>query len=118
MVAPLYPRRCLIIRHPPTLVLLRLSRRSIHPHRLIRSLGLSLLSCCVLPAFPNIVLVQFNSHWKYLDNGSNQGTAWRASVFPAESTCATGHGEFGYGDDDGRTVVSYGPNASAKYITT
>ena len=74
--------------------------------------------CWALPLFSNIVLVQFNSAWKYLDNGSNQGTAWRAWVFPAESTWATGYGEFGYGDNDERTVVSYGPNASAKYITT
>ncbi len=89
-----------------------------HPHHLARSLGLALLCCCNLPAFGNIVLVQFNSGWKYLDNGSNQGTAWRASSFPAESTWSTGFGEFGYGDADERTVVSYGPNASAKYITT
>ncbi|HRH38819.1 MAG TPA: hypothetical protein PK760_10765, partial [Flavobacteriales bacterium] len=89
-----------------------------HPHQLVRSLGLALLCCCVLPAFGNIVLVQFNSGWKYLDNGSNQGTAWRASSFPAESSWVTDFGEFGYGDGDERTVVSYGPNASAKYITT
>jgi hypothetical protein len=83
-----------------------------------RSLGLAMLCSWAVPALANIVLVQFNSHWKYLDDGSNQGTAWRASVFPAESTWATGFGEFGYGDDDERSVVSYGPNASAKHITT
>ena len=26
-------------------------------------------------------LVAFGSSWKYLDNGSNQGTAWAASSF-------------------------------------
>lgn len=86
--------------------------------RFIRPLLVAILCGITLPSFANIVLVQFNSAWKYLDNGSNQGTAWRAADFPAESTWATGRGEFGYGDDDERTVVSYGPNASARYITT
>ena len=59
--------------------------------------------------------------WRYLDNGSNQGTAWRAPAFD-DSTWATGRAELGYGDAvDGRperTVVGYGPDANAKYATT
>jgi hypothetical protein len=58
-----------------------------------------------------------NSSWKYLDNGSNQGTTWRASSF-SDGTWKTGNAELGYGDDDEATEVSYGPSSTAKYITT
>ncbi|MDB4541694.1 CotH kinase family protein, partial [Akkermansiaceae bacterium] len=36
--------------------------------------------------------------WKYLDNGSNQGTAWRASGFN-DSSWAEDASQLGYGDD-------------------
>ena len=62
-------------------------------------------------------LIAFGSSWKYLDNGSNQGTAWRANGFP-DGGWATGNAELGYGDGDEVTVVSFGPNSGAKYITT
>jgi hypothetical protein len=55
--------------------------------------------------------------WKYLDNGSNQGTAWRASAFN-DAAWVPGPAQLGYGDGDEATVVSFGPNSSAKYITT
>lgn len=66
--------------------------------------------------FSQITLVPYGSTWKYLDNGSNQGTAWRASVF-ADGGWATGASELGY-DDNPATIVSYGSNASNKYVTT
>ena len=59
----------------------------------------------------------YNSSWKFLDNGTNQGTAWRATAFN-DATWASGNGQLGYGDGDEATVVSYGPNANSKYITT
>ncbi|HKR05728.1 MAG TPA: fibronectin type III domain-containing protein, partial [Bacteroidia bacterium] len=62
-------------------------------------------------------LILANGVWKYLDNGSNQGTSWRASSFN-DASWASGPAELGYGDGDEGTVVSYGPNSSAKYITT
>ncbi len=55
--------------------------------------------------------------WSYLDDGSDQGTAWSNVGFDA-SAWATGVGEFGYGDGDENTVVSYGPSASDKFRTT
>lgn len=55
--------------------------------------------------------------WKYLDNGSNQGTAWRATGFN-DTAWLSGPAELGYGDGDERTVVKFGPNANARYITT
>ncbi len=66
-------------------------------------------------------LVAKNSTWKYLDNGSNQGTGWTAPDF-IDTAWASGPGELGYGDSsEGRPeawVVSYGSDANNKYITT
>ncbi len=57
------------------------------------------------------------AEWKYLDNGTNQGTAWGNNGFD-DSGWSSGYAQFGYGDGDETTVVSYGPNSSSKYITT
>lgn len=64
------------------------------------------------------------SDWNYLDNGTNQGTAWRAVGFD-DSGWKNGDGEFGYGDSDESTTILYGPfpfnffnNGDNKYITT
>ena len=63
------------------------------------------------------VIVPTGSNWKYLDNGSNQGTAWRGTSF-SDASWASGNAELGYGDGGEATVVSYGSNSSAKYATT
>jgi trimeric autotransporter adhesin len=62
-------------------------------------------------------IVPVHSVWKYLDNGSNQGSAWTANSFN-DSTWASGPAELGFGDGDEATVVGYGPNANQKYVTT
>ncbi len=62
-------------------------------------------------------LILENDLWKYLDNGSNQGTAWSQLSFN-DSGWSTGNAELGYGDGDENTVVGYGPDAGNKYITT
>ncbi len=62
-------------------------------------------------------VIPMGSAWKYLDNGSNQGSAWRALGFD-DSSWKSGAGQLGYGDGDETTVVSYGGNSSSKYITT
>jgi hypothetical protein len=61
--------------------------------------------------------ISFGSSWKYLDNGSNQGTVWRGISFD-DATWKTGNGKFGYGITDAATAVSYGSNPDYKYITT
>ncbi len=68
-------------------------------------------------AIGQTTLFNYNSNWKYLDNGSNQGTAWTAVGFD-DSAWASGNGQLGYGDGDETTVVSYGPSSTNKYITT
>jgi hypothetical protein len=62
-------------------------------------------------------LVPARSIWKYLDNGTDPGTAWRQPGFN-DAAWASGPAELGYGDGDEATVVSYGPNSSKKYATT
>jgi hypothetical protein len=63
------------------------------------------------------LLVAAGSTWRYLDDGSNQATAWRARAYD-DSAWSTGPAQLGYGDGDEATVISYGGNASAKNITT
>jgi hypothetical protein len=64
-----------------------------------------------------ITFIPFGAEWKYLDNGSDQGTAWREVDFN-DNGWASGPAELGYGDGDEVTTVSYGSNAQNKYITT
>lgn len=54
--------------------------------------------------------------WKYLDNGSDQGTAWYGTGFN-DTSWASGAAELGYGDGDEATVVDDGPDAN-RYPTT
>jgi hypothetical protein len=60
-------------------------------------------------------LIPWGSSWKYLDNGSNQGTGWRSSSFD-DSLWKSGLSELGYGDSP-VTILNYGPDPSNKYIT-
>ncbi len=62
-------------------------------------------------------LIAAGATWKYLDDGSNQGTAWAGLAFD-DSAWASGPAQLGYGDGDENTVVSFGPNSGNKYITT
>ena len=64
-----------------------------------------------------ITIVPFNAQWKYLDNGSNQGTSWRGISFN-DLTWKTGNGKFGYGIADATTLINFGPDSKVKYITT
>jgi hypothetical protein len=43
--------------------------------------------------------------------------AWRGTGF-SDATWAPGNAQLGYGDGDETTIVSYGPDANNKYITT
>jgi hypothetical protein len=69
----------------------------------------------VVAALPS--LVPFGATWRYLDNGSDQGTAWKDPGF-VDTSWATGPAELGYGDDDEATIVSFGGDPNNKFITT
>ena len=57
--------------------------------------------------------------WNYLDDGSDQGTAWRAPNFD-DGTWADGPSQLGYGTDNegSGTPLSYGPDDGSKFPTT
>jgi len=85
-------------------------------------LGAALLLLAAGPAVPRsafgeTVLVPAGGSWRYLDDGSDQGTAWRLPAYD-DSLWATGPAQLGYGEGDEATVVSYGPDPQNKYITT
>jgi len=52
----------------------------------------------------NTVLVPAGSSWRYLDDGSDQGSAWRARGF-ADSGWRVGNAQLGYGDGDETTTI-------------
>ncbi|CAN5455698.1 hypothetical protein BH23VER1_BH23VER1_00240 [soil metagenome] len=62
-------------------------------------------------------LVQAGSVWRYLDDGSNQMTAWREPGFD-DSAWNGGPAELGYGDGDEATVVGFGGDPQNRFITT
>jgi len=63
------------------------------------------------------LFVPLGATWKYLDNGSNQGTTWTRPDFN-DSSWRSGCAQLGYGDGDECTVVGYGPDPLHKYVTT
>jgi hypothetical protein len=67
-----------------------------------------------------LTLIAKGSAWKFLDNGSNQGTNWTTAIFN-DSLWNSGPAPLGYGDANGQwpaTTNSYGPDANNKYVTT
>jgi hypothetical protein len=63
-----------------------------------------------LPAAP-VTLLPGGSLWKYLDDGSDQGTAWKEVVFSPADSWPEGPAQLGYGDGDEATLVNCGPSA-------
>jgi hypothetical protein len=62
-------------------------------------------------------VLESESVWKYLDNGSNQGTAWRGTSFN-DNSWSSGNAELGYGDGGENTTVSFGSDSNFKHVTT
>lgn len=66
------------------------------------------LVALLLPTIPTVnaaVLIPSNAIWNYLDNGSDEGTAWRSPAYD-DSGWPSGRAELGHGDGDETTVVS------------
>jgi hypothetical protein len=98
------------------------SRSSICAFAIAGILSLATLSApTAFAESPGDYLVPLGATWRYLDDGSNQGTAWRATAF-ADGSWAQGPAELGYGDGGEATVVNCGPSAptcnAGNYITT
>lgn len=62
-------------------------------------------------------LISKGSAWSYLDDGSDQGTAWKETSFD-DAQWASGATPLGYGITGVKTTVSYGSSSSNKHITT
>ncbi|MEH7251889.1 metallophosphoesterase [Neobacillus niacini] len=70
------------------------------------------------------ILLNRASTWKYLDDGSDQGTAWREPEFNDENW-KSGAAPLGYPVTENRpefgsvkTIIGYGPNSQKKYPTS
>ncbi|UCF79185.1 MAG: metallophosphoesterase [Candidatus Eiseniibacteriota bacterium] len=68
-------------------------------------------------SFAEECLVPVGSTWKYMDDGSDQGSLWREVGFD-DGSWAAGAAQLGYGDGDEVTVVGYGPDPGNKFVTT
>lgn len=62
-------------------------------------------------------ILGLGSEWKYLDDGSNQGTQWKETGFD-DSGWSSGNGRLGYGNGDEVTVLDFGGDANNKHVTT
>ncbi len=65
----------------------------------------------------HLSLVERGATWRYLDDGSDQGSDWRDPGFN-DTAWHTGAAPLGYGDGDEQTVVNAGPNGGGRYATT
>jgi len=74
----------------------------------------TLVVCCPAHA-QSLSLIPSGSTWRYLDDGSNQDTAWRALQF-SDATWPTGTAQLGFGDGDESTLLSQ-TNPSGTNIT-
>jgi len=64
-----------------------------------------------------ITLVSRRSCWKYWDLGMIPDPNWQNSGYE-DGQWLTGGAEFGYGDGDEDTVVSFGANSNNRFVTT
>lgn len=62
-------------------------------------------------------VVPAGATWRYLDKGTDQGVAWRSPQFN-DTSWSNGIAQLGYGNGDEKNVVSYGGNATNKFVTT
>jgi hypothetical protein len=86
-----------------------------------RSLPALLAGLClcfaVAPASASDVLLPRGADWLYLDDGSDQGSAWRAPAFP-DGTWDEGPAPLGYGDNGEVTTLDFGGDPDNKFTTT
>ncbi len=68
------------------------------------------------PEAVDITLVPRGASWRYLDDGSDQGTGWPAPDFD-DAAWASGEAPIGYGGEEA-TTVRFGDNKDRKHVTT
>jgi len=60
-------------------------------------------------------LIPAGSQWAYWDKGTQPSATWAAPEFD-DSSWLQGPAQLGYGDNDERTRLSYGPSSSSKHL--
>lgn len=71
-------------------------------------LTLALGTAAVAVAQTGVTFIPAGAVWRYLDDRSDQGTAWRAVNYN-DSAWRSGPAQLGYGDGDEATVINGGP---------
>jgi hypothetical protein len=66
--------------------------------------------------YPETTLVAAGSVWKYLDDNSDQGTAWRLPAFN-DAGWGSGPAKLGFGGDGEVTIINGGPSGN-RFTTT
>ncbi|MEZ5372467.1 MAG: hypothetical protein R2704_06975, partial [Microthrixaceae bacterium] len=69
------------------------------------------------PVVQGTALVAADANWAYLDDGSDQGTAWVAPGF-ADGAWSVGPAQLGYGDGDEATVIDEGRTGNGSRAIT
>ena len=69
------------------------------------------------PAAEPAVFIPQGAMWKYLDDGSDQGSAWYATDF-VDASWAFGPAKLGYGENDIATEVDDGGDPFSRHMTT
>jgi acid phosphatase type 7 len=62
-------------------------------------------------------ILKSETDWKFFDSGSLPAANWMDKTYD-DSGWSADSSQFGYGDSDEKTVVSFGPDANNKYTTT
>jgi hypothetical protein len=65
---------------------------------------------------PPATLIPVRSSWKYLDDGSNQGTAWSELSYN-DAGWSNGIAQLGFGDGDENTIIRSNRTDSSRIIT-
>jgi len=86
---------------------MQIRKTSVYNHALRLAFILAVLTIPARAA--DTTLVPTGGVWKYLDNGSNQGTAWCATGFD-DSVWPSGAAQLGYGDGDEVTTPPQSEN--------
>lgn len=73
------------------------------------------LSCGAIAT--DFVIIDSQSTWKYLDDGSDLGTAWYATAYD-DSNWASGPAKLGFGDNDNNTTINNHQSPTTTGATT
>ncbi len=84
---------------------------------MIQKTTLFLILLISINFYSQTFIVSNGANWNYLDDGSNQGTAWYGTGFNDASWNLNFPAELGYGDTQ-TTTVGYGTDTNNKYPTT